>query len=272
MQDIHALPLEDRNREYGEDPLRLEELQLDAGKGHLFCDFLKIRTGHGPGRAAKNKAVEEFDLKKDEGFGEDTGLFYDFRSQIAIVQYNHYGPRIAAVAEYLSLFDHANVMTFEFTPRYQEDVLERLESKEILRRFEMTVDARLLNENDFRKGMALKEAASLSEEYGSDYVSISLRVEKRTDSMRRKLVHLGQWVVDRTNNTEEALNPFKACEVAGKDDEAAPMELLDLVAQRVSDKQAVTLGSGRRYTRESRWAALERAWHKLRPTLLANGA
>ena len=263
LATVTGHPIKNRNRETEQATIRLEH--AEHAKGLWFADFLKIRTDHGPAKASMNRPVEGFDLKKDEGFGEETALVYHPGSQIALIQYNHYGPRPDAIAQYLSVYDHDLPVTFSLLPRYVDDVQRRLLSKKILRRFTMSIAPRFLNKGDLAHRVALADALNLSDQYDADTVEITISVEgrKRNASLTSKVIDLATWALERATNTAEEISPVKAAELVGKDGNFGVAETLDLVAQRITDHQDVTRGADKRFTRNSRWEGLEKSWKKL---------
>ena len=270
MAEIFSFPLEERTRTAEGSEVRLEHYEK-KGALHL-CDFLKIRTDHGPGKASKAKAIVGFDLEEDEGFGEETALLYDAKSHIALLQYNHHGPRVAAIEQYCSLFFHSEIAEYEFLPRYEDDIQRRLEKKTIFRSFEVSIAPRLMNDNDFNENVSLSDAVKFSNAYDADIVTISIGVDgrDRKSSLSGTVRNLSQWVLERVGKTPKKECPIKSSEVSGKDNAKTPVEVLDLVAQRIVDKQQVIKGIDKRFTRDSRWVALDHSWRKLRKQLLTD--
>ncbi|WP_157776548.1 DUF6731 family protein [Nitratireductor aquibiodomus] len=102
LRCIHRQPLE--NRFYlGEEGIRLEDVV--ERDGLWFADFVAPRGGHGPGKMKRSRPLEGIQLQEDERFGEDTGMVYDPATRYAAVQYNHFGPRIKAIENYLYAAD-----------------------------------------------------------------------------------------------------------------------------------------------------------------------
>jgi hypothetical protein len=99
---LHGLALEDR---YFAGPVRLEDIGRRSGL--LLMDFSRERGGHGPGRMSKRAALQNIQLGAGESFGEDTGIALDPQTGLAAVQYNHYGPRVTAIEDYLFAYDGA---------------------------------------------------------------------------------------------------------------------------------------------------------------------
>src|SRR5712671_1150043 len=102
LDAIVRTPLEDRNRARNANFIRLETHEQRGGL--WLCDFVKIRMDHGPSKAGLTQPAKGFELKNDEGFGEETAFLWDSTNDWCVIQYNHFGVRPSAIAEYLSLF------------------------------------------------------------------------------------------------------------------------------------------------------------------------
>jgi hypothetical protein len=129
----------------------------------------------------------------------------------------------------------------------------------------MSISPGFLNKGDLAHRVALSDALNLSDQYDADTVEITISVEgrKRNASLTSKVIDLATWALERATNTAEEMSPVKAAELVGKDGNFGVAETLDLVAQRITDHQDVTRGADKRFTRDSRWTGLEKAWKKL---------
>lgn len=105
-----------------------------------LMDFVRIRTSHGPGKVGRDSEVEGFEFEEEEGFGEETAALFDPESGYILVQYNHFGVRAGAIADYLSAYDGTEGSLYTFKPKYDEDVERRLLNHGITRKISFCLD------------------------------------------------------------------------------------------------------------------------------------
>lgn len=258
IENIVALPLEQRNKIIDGTVVRLEEAQRIDGL--WLCDFIKIRMDHGPAKGSLQQHVEGFHLAAEEGFSEETAILYDPDHEIVVAQYNHYGPRISSIEEYLSLFFHDNTAGYDFLPRYVDDIHRRLRRKGIFRRIELAIAPRLLNEGDMAAGFGLHEALSLSKSTGADNVSITISVRGRKQCLNPGVRNLLHWALQKAKGADADV--INTCKVAARDNDTSPLETLDLVAARLSKEVQINPGGDKRYPRAERWVALRAVRHE----------
>ena len=92
---------EKRLRVVGRYSMKMEKLADFPPDGEgVFADFCKQRY-HGPGLSSRQSETTNFDMEADESFGEMTAMLF-IKGGHALVQYNHYGPRAAVIAKYIS--------------------------------------------------------------------------------------------------------------------------------------------------------------------------
>jgi hypothetical protein len=137
------LPLDQRLIDLSGTKLRIEEA---VSGGNLWSvDFATIKH-EGPGRAAVDAPIEDFDLEDQEGFGHETALYFDASTQFLTLQYNHYGPRIARIQSYLYHFarklagDGLDTIQqgFGFTAVLKADAADRLNHMGIVKNIEVS--------------------------------------------------------------------------------------------------------------------------------------
>ncbi|MEW5248651.1 DUF6731 family protein [Microbulbifer sp. 2201CG32-9] len=230
-----------------------------------FLDFVRIRTSHGPGRVSRDTEVEGFDFDDEEGFGEETAALYDPDTGYILIQYNHFGVRAGAIADYLSAFDETVNNLYTFKPKYDEDVERRLLNQGITRKIGFTLDVSKMSEQDRQRGEALSEVISYGRETGAD--KIKLEISVKGDK--------GKGLLEKA---KAAIDPLKSIfgqnpdavtklEVAGKEDRDSVTEALDLISHRLSSEfNDIEPGTDLRYPRNERWNILMRAkngWRSL---------
>lgn len=264
IREIHATALQRRNILLNGETIRMEHYALH--RDLTFCDFVKLRFNHGPGRAGMNNPITGFDLAADEGFGEETAMVYDPLTQYAAIQYNHYGPRPKAIEDYLNTLPNLGLYC-RFLPRYDEDLQRRLGEVRIYRKLDIALATRFLNAQDHAEGLPLQRAIELSQEVGADMVEVTLSV---TRGRARQLIHRNirnilDWVSRRQAILGEEDRLVDKCILTARRNEEDASEVLDLLAQRLMLDPEVIAGGDRRYPRQNRYNAVEhsfRHWHR----------
>jgi hypothetical protein len=233
-------------------------------------DFAKTRGGHGPGRMSRAQALEHIALRDGEEFGEDTGLAFDPRSGYAAMQYNHFGPRERSIEEYLYAFDLSlgglrplqdnehdeDRCGFEFGAVLKRDAYARLRRFGIIHDIDFTIARLGVDREDLAAGRSLSAILNAPLPDGIDILSVTLKAEqKRSSSLGMQRAR--QLIEDlRRLGT----NVTKA-RVRGKRTDEDTLQKVDLIEERISSDVALTLRSGRRYSRIDRWNALSDTLH-----------
>ncbi|MES9874195.1 MAG: DUF6731 family protein [Candidatus Sedimenticola sp. 6PFRAG7] len=248
--------LRDRIRLISQIELRAESVAQH--EGIWMIDFVRIRTDHGPGRVGRDSEVEGFEFDDEEGFGEETAALFDPKSGYILIQYNHFGVRAGAIADYLSAYDGSVNNLYTFKPKYDEDVERRLLNQGLTRKVAFTLDVGRMSAQDRQRGEALSEAISYGRESGADKIKVEISV---TGDRKRALADKAR---DGITQLRSILgqNPdaVTKLEVSGKEDRDAVTEVLDLIGHRLSAEfNDLRLGSDLRYPRTERWRALQRA-------------
>lgn len=244
--------------------LRAESVsQLD---GLWLMDFVRIRTSHGPGKVGRNSEVEGFEFDEEEGFGEETAALYDPASGYILVQYNHFGVRAGAIADYLSAYDGIENNLYTFNPKYDEDVERRLLNHGITRKISFCLDVTKMSQQDRQRGRPLSEAIDYGRENGADKIKVEISVQGERNRS------LAQGALDSLSALRSILgqNPdaVTKLEVSGKENQDSVTEALDLIAHRLSvEFNDLVLGADLRYPRDERWRALIRAKNGWRQVL-----
>lgn len=248
--------LRDRIRIINKSEIRAE--YIEQRNGLWLVDFIKIRTDHGPGRVSRDNAVQGFDFDDDEGFGEETSALYDPETGYLIVEYNHFGVRPAAMADYFSIFDRTMNNLYTFNPKYDADIERKLMSQTLTRKLAFSIDISKMNQNDRARGVALSDAIKYGRETGADKIKIEISV---SGDKNRSLAQLAK---DGITNLQSILGQnseaITKIEVSGKEDRDSITEVLDLIGHRLCvEFNDLQVGEDLRYPRNERWNALIRA-------------
>jgi hypothetical protein len=259
---LHALALPDR---YFSGPVRLEDMGRRGG--FLLMDFSRERGGHGPGRMSRRAALQDIQLRGGESFGEDTGLAFDPQTGYAALQYNHYGPRVSAIEDYLYAFDEslgglarpgpgqtpADVCGFRFGALLKRDAMRRLQRLGIIHEIDFAVSVPGAQAADLDEGRSLGQVLRAPLPEGVETISMTIKAAAgrgalghgRAMSLIHDLLRIGAGL--------------KQAIVKGRPTREDPLDKIDLVSERVLVEPSLTLGRSRRYSRRDRWAALSGA-------------
>lgn len=259
FEHINALPLDQRLIDVSGIPLRVEEAA--PGTNSWAIDFAAIRH-EGPGRAAIDAPIEDFDLEEEEGFGHETALYFNATNQFATLQYNHYGPRIARLQSYLYAFARriagdgldATQYGFGFTPVLKADAADRLNHMGIVKNIEVSF---------YVPGVLAQpdgERQSLNSFLDNPLMGSAERVRLQISAGRARATslavnHVKQLVTDLLG----ARDDVDALRITAQETEDAPKEPVDFIEARLEADIPVAR-VGRRYGRNERWAALRQAY------------
>lgn len=249
--------------------LRLEEIRV--GQRLLYLDFAQRRTGHGPGRMGRAAPIREIDLGADEHFGEDTGVVVDMHSGYAAIQYNHHGPKVSAIEEYMRIAEAelrgvpANVAAnpdrsgFVWATHLNSDGYTRLGNLGIYREVSVEINVPGATEQDFVRGRALGQILDHALPQGTETVTLTFKAAAPRDSS------LGdQGVEGWLTDIRRLGDSVQKATVRGRRAERAPIEEIDLIEEQLSQTVDLRVHRGERYAREDRWQALGNAlefWH-----------
>ena len=256
-EKILQLPLSER--EFTPVPLlRLEH--RTHSKNLLFLDFAKARYGHGPGKLSQSKGLTEVGLDADEAFGEDTGLVIDVASGFAAIQYNSHGPRVNAIAQYLSEAQRDLKMYSEdkygfiFSKFLREDALARLKTTGLIKELEFDVAIGDEESFDSKSGKSLSRFFDRPFPNGTARVRIIIKAAgRRGTGLERKGVSA---VID---NILDDRDSARALKVSGLDEHGQRFHQIDFLEDSLVINTTLQLKSGQRYSRSDRWNALDEA-------------
>jgi hypothetical protein len=248
---------------FGEVRLDLVEKRRDRNTGDRlwYLDLTKLRDTFGPGKAARDRVVEDLDLSADEVFGEETAGLYLPDQRWLLLQYNHYGVRPSAVAGYFSGYLANQPNVYELDVKIDADAERRFFSKNDIRRFEIGIDLHEMSEAHRAHGNSLTQVAELGEELGGAKLKLVISVgaaRKETLAARTK-----DMIADFVRNTEG----ISHAEIAGRETQHDQIEVVDLLEQKLVFGDDVAVSPGRRVLPADRFKALRRAYGNWRHIL-----
>jgi hypothetical protein len=266
LTQIHCLPHEGRNRERDRQIMRLEVLEK---RGHFWlCDFVKVRMDHGPGKAALDKAITGFNLKEKEGFGEETALLWDTKTNYCVIQYNHHGPRDTSIAEYIAFWERDSLVDFSFAPKLDDSIHAKLRKKKIVRKFTLSCAPKKLSNADYETNTSLSASIASLGQTDADLIHITVSVSGSKDrSLNFSLPAISDWIQRVGGSSKDS--PVKAARATAKGNETEASEVLDLLHHRITTEKAVSPGKDKRYSLNDRWALLQQAYYEWKSIITA---
>lgn len=252
---INSIDLQNRMKHCSHQDIRLDEVQSPSkSKPYWLLDFGNLRFTSGPGRASRNTPTQSFSLQKGEGFAEETAVLYDAHHNAMLVQYNHYGPRVGTIQEYLSSFGSQDIYDLNIVLR--GDAQARLKTKKIFTKLIMKVAPDKLSASYKQHNVALSTAIQRTHtDFGGDVVTFEIGIGRSN----KNGLNLSKLMKSFLNLIGEQ-DAIKELKIAGKtSDEKA--ELINLLEHKLEESFTdLTLDSGLRIPRLDRWNALERAY------------
>lgn len=259
LNKIYSSPLAQRVRHIGY-KVRLEDASAPtAEQSYWLLDFAKLRFDGGPGRASEQNPTSSFDLGEGEGFSEETAMLYDPTNNFALLQYNHHGPRMQAIADYLSIFDPEFASAYELRIQLRADAQTRLEKKKIFTRLEIKVAPALLSDEYKKKNVSLTSMLKQqADEFGGDTVAITIGLERHSNMSLKLKQYLDTFKV-MANEERDAVTHLT---IVGRDEADGPIDPIDLIAEKEQlEYKNVEMDSGLRYLRKERWRCLQAAYN-----------
>ncbi|WP_410474885.1 DUF6731 family protein [Guyparkeria sp. TX1] len=261
IERISGDKIEDRLRVVADKEIRLDDVTKGGTEADPYwvMDFSRLRFDHGPGKAHRMKKTEGFPLKKDEGFGEQTAALYLPKTGHLIVQYNHFGPRVASIENYFNIYFEGENCACDFQVIYDKSVEQRLLKKEHFSSFTVGMAISKVTAADRENGLPLEEAITAAGQAGANNMEVRFSMGPgqhdglETGFVKSALDGLNQLL----GRNKEAV---RKAEFAGKEDNESRMEIINLIKPTLTvDFTDLESGEDRRYPVADRWDRLHRA-------------
>jgi len=262
IQDILRQKRHQRNRPRTGGLMRLEHVDV---RGKLWlCDFVKIRTDHGPSKAGENDPVQGFELGPKDGFGEETALLWNTVNDWCVLQYNHHGSRSSAIAEYLAHYIHEEPVPLHFFPKIDDQLHAKILHKKHVNKLSFTIAPKEVSDADWDSGAGVGTAARMLKGSGADHVEITISA-RRKNSLHLKLPDFMDWI-ERLRHGHDDSPIGSAHAIARENENDDQPEVLDLLHNRIVAEEDILPGVDKRFPMKDRFDALHRAhdgWKKL---------
>lgn len=278
LAQIDADTRAQRNRVIHGVRYRLDDVDHDADSNLWYLNFIRTRTGHGPGKFSAGSVMSGFPYGNGELPGEDAAAVFDPANRTMHIQYNHIGVRHTAMQSYLSEYT-GQPRIYEIRPKLELNMERKFQQQDVIRRLELGFDITKMTAEDRNSGRSLQRVSRIGNEMDADKLYITLTISSRDTRKRlsiekiKEQVHALLPLADR-----EALIKAKAyggsepvvtemvAEKPGKTRQKAQrpdFEVIDLLDQVVETEVPMKLGSDYRMPLQRRYAALKYAHSKI---------
>lgn len=255
---IDADPLEGRVRHCGGGDYRLEDIKQPAAGSTIWeLNFVRLRAGHGPGKVSRTEKLAGFDMGEGDYFGEDTAVLYDQNTRYAVVQYNHWGVRPNAIAQYLSGYREDVNNIYALNVKLDLDAERKYANQTIQRRMQIGIDLTKMQGADLNARRSLTQLAEIGKDLGADrlYLTVTIASGEKDNGLKgeakQMIASALHWLSDK-----DALRSLKSY---GSADKSKPYEEVDLLEEKLEHWEEVNVGVDRRITLRDRMSALKRA-------------
>jgi hypothetical protein len=243
-----------RNRVRTGGLIRLEQVEK---RGDLWlCDFLKIRTDHGPSKAGENVPAQGFELGPKDGFGEETALLWNTANDWCVLQYNHHGSRSNSVAEYLAHYIHAEPVELHFLPKIDDDIQAKILHKTHVNKISFSIAPREVSDADYAYGAGLGEATKMLKNCDADHIEITLSAHRK-NRLGLTLSDFVKWIEHIRHGADNS--PIGSAHATAREYEDEAPEVLDLLHNRITAEVEILPGVDKRYSMKERFDAIHRA-------------
>ena len=206
---------------------------------------VKIRMRDVPVLARLDGYVGDLPLRPDEGVGEETSFLYSARHNILAMQRNGHGTRASTFLAYLEYI--TRVEPLELQAVLGEDAMRTLRRMTVIRRFEVRLANRESPEDLRGRGLSIDRMIDLLSHFAAARIDVSLGM---TGEPRFKTMNIGN-VLDAALSLlrlrSEDDRRVTRLRVLGKSEENEPLEVLDLIENRMREEVPVER-DGRRIT------------------------
>lgn len=226
MGHVSAMSLEKRAKDYRSERARLEEAYFDSDFNFHFLHFVRLRATNIPSKAKLDTNVEPFELEDDEYLGEEVSALYDQINHVLMLQRNKYSLGPNGIEDYINLLWTNQDDHIYLRPIMVPNSFTLARKPAIYRRLNL----RLANVSKAREQglvQSLKSPlAKIIDSFG-EYNGINAQITITVG--QQKEVNLDEESINSTiDDIEQHQNLFTKAELAVKDHDDAPVEIIDL--------------------------------------------
>lgn len=265
LQQAFAVPIQNRTRQIGIAglPVRIEALTPPAAGSTLWkMDFARLRDNHGPGKATNTTAVQPIPMAQGEVFAEEAAAIYDSTGRYLAMQFHPMGVRASGVIQYLDLI-LGNANSYTAAPVLDPTVQAKLANAAIFRKLSFTVAPGQLTQAMKQQNLSLARALEASAVLGPQKVNMDISVGN-SRAYNLTATNVRSWLDTLRAWFNEDDSSISKIQVSAKAHDDAPVEVLDLLEQRLRAEFTMQPGPGLRVPRNDRWLRIEAAYNHWR--------
>ncbi|MEQ9132660.1 MAG: hypothetical protein RJQ08_08465 [Salinisphaeraceae bacterium] len=264
LAKIQGDPIDKRQRLVSQADIRMDDVVSEDGV--WLMDFVLERF-EGPGRVTPSAVTQDFNMGKDDRFGEETAALYDPKSGYFLCQYNHRGVKSGRMFGYLAEYDRGHASSYEGNLVLDPKAKAKLARMTLARRLLVGIDPGALSKKDRQANLAMSFAADAESRFDANHIEVTVAVRGGPSErlQRNPVTQLLSSLRKITGRSPDAVSKLK---YYGKESDDGGIEEIDLLGQRLKmTVPNVPIGQGRRLTREGRYKALRRVWQEWKPIL-----
>lgn len=228
-------------------------------KSAIYLEFTKQRSV-GPGRLKEDEPIKDFDIARDEYFGEETSaLFVPSRKWLLILN-NHYGAGPSRMAAYFNALDPGSQRFFDYqiSPRIDSKALERMRK---MQRFSQVEVSAKVGVFDVAADPLLESVHEAAGEAKAMRISLTLHANEKYKHGSSLTPNVVRRVVNRLLKNQDDVDRL----VVTADDPAIGSKdrIIDLIEHKIHlpfTERDLQISVGRRYTRNSKISLLRRSF------------
>lgn len=256
---IESTAIDKRNRKPSYNDMKLENIQQPTtATPYWLLNFSKLRD-YSPGKGSTKGTTQPIAYGQGEAPSEETAMLYQPSTGFVAIQYNHYGLRSDAIAEYLSIFDSSASNNFEFNVQLKQTAQARLATKTIFTKLDIKVAPSSIS-SAYRQHNASLMAAldATGNSANPDTLSLTLTANKKNPNG----LNIGGWLTSLQNLVLGG-GGAQRVKVAGKDSINSKVDIINLIEEKESiNYDKVRLDQGLRLDMNDRWHHLEKSYTK----------
>ncbi|MUG44931.1 DUF6731 family protein [Paenibacillus woosongensis] len=233
MSHVSSMSLEKRAKDYRSERARLEEAYLDTDFNFHFLHFVRLRATNIPSKAKLDTNVEPFELEDDEFLGEEVSALYDQSNHVLMLQRNKFSLGPSGIEDYINLLWIDQDERVYLRPIAVPNSFTLARKPAIYRRLNLRL-ANVHKALDQGIIASLKSPlAKIVDSFGK-YNGINAQITITVGQL--KDLNLDEETVSATiDDIEQHQSLFTKAELAVKDHDDAPVEVIDLFDSKAHD-------------------------------------
>lgn len=224
-------------------------------------EIVRLRMDNIPVKGNLSGGIENFQLAKDEGIGEQSAFIYHRTTGILALQTNKHGVSPGDFARYFELMAGSNI-SITLDPVLQIDAMQRLANIKEVNKFEVRI-ASLSNMSIFDNGeYGVEEIVKLTKAFEAPSVVLELKASrnKHHQSLAKNTVVKAAQALLRSSHLKQ--NKVSTIRVSGASDEDEHI-FIDLLRDKMRESIPVqNPGKTRNIPYVNRQLALQEAWNR----------